>query len=99
MMDDIKDMMKRMEVSTARGRAEINGRAIGLDPDAGEIVRSGRHRADLYIAAARTIGEGIKENRSGILPDELEKAEFIREQLYDLAKAVSLWTIEAEAKA
>ena len=98
-MNEIKELMEKMEVTTARGRARINGRAITLEPDKTESVYQARTRSDMYLATAKELAHGVSMNRSGMTDDELEKVEFIREQLYDLAKEVCINMIEQEARA
>lgn len=96
--NEIKELMERMEVATARGRAEINGRAISLEPDKNESSYQARTRADLYVCTAKELANGVGLNRAGMSADELESVEFIREQLIDLAKNVCVKMIEQEAK-
>lgn len=97
-INEIKSMMEKMEVATARGRAEMNGRAINLDPDRSEKTYQARTRSDMYISASNELAHGVSMNRSGMSAEELEKVEFIREQLIDLAKDVCLKMIEQEAR-
>ena len=101
-MNEIKKMMenldRHMECSTARGRARMNGRAIILEPDRTESVYQARTRSDMYLSTAKELAHGIGMNRSGVSDDELERVEFIREQLFDLAKDVCIRMIEQEAK-
>lgn len=98
-MEEIRNMMKRMEVATARGRAEINNRAISLKPSDGEVERATRERVDLYIDLHKRIAYEIGHMREGMTSEELERIEFIREQLIDLAKDVSVAMVERSAEA
>ena len=98
-MNEIKELMEKMEVTTARGRARINGRAISLEPHKQESTYNSKERVDVYTDIARTLAERVRNARSGMTDKELERVEFIREQLYDLAKDVCINIIEQEAKA
>ena len=84
--NEIKNLIENMEMSSSRGRAVANDRAIILKATKQEIEWASKERAENYIDFAREIGEMVRENRCGINPDELESVEFIREQLFDLAK-------------
>ncbi len=89
-INEIRNMMSKMDVATSRGRAEINGREILLSPNKGQIEFDTRARVDLYISLHREIGEHLPDMRAGMTEEELERVEFIREQLFDLAKDVSV---------
>ena len=93
-MEEIREMLKKMEVATARGRAEVNHRAICLEPNGMNVEMASKARIDIYISIAKRIAEEIRECRDGISAEEVERVEFIREQLLDLAKSVSTEMID-----
>ena len=92
-VNEIKSILGKMDVATARGRAEVNGRAINLEPPRIEIERAARGRAGAYADMAKTLCEAVRANRVGLSDAELERVEFVREQLTDLAKSVYVETI------
>lgn len=92
-VNEIKNILGKMDVATARGRAEVNGRAIILDPPKLEIEMAARGRAGAYADMAKTLCESVRANRAGLTAEELERVEFVREQLIDLAKSVYVETI------
>lgn len=95
---EVKEMLERMdkamEVATARGRAKKNGRAISLEPMRHEVEHSTRSRSARYIEMARDLSAMVRSYRHGVTKEELEKVEFVREQLYDIAKSIELELIE-----
>ncbi len=96
---EIRDVMGKMDVATSRGRAEKNHREIQMRPDLGQIEMATKARIDFYIAMHRDIAEQMPHMRAGMTEDELEKLEFIREQLFDLAKDVSIAMIYVATEA
>ena len=89
-INEIKRVMGKMDVATSRGRAEVNGREIHMNPSMGQIEMQTKARVDLYISINRDIADQISELRAGVSDEELERVEFIREQLMELAKDVSV---------
>lgn len=89
-INEIRNMMGKMDVATSRGRAEINGREILLTHNKGQIECDTRSRIDMYISLNRRIAEDLPHMRAGMSEEELERVEFIREQLFDLAKEISV---------
>ena len=87
--EEIKRALEKMDVSTARSRAKVNGRAICLDPPQSEVDMDTRLRADGYVDCARSIAKVAQAHRVGIKGEELEKLELAREILLDLAKDVT----------
>ena len=86
-MDDLKRIME-MDPATARGRNISEGREIDLSPDRGEIERDTKARVNAYIMAARGLADAVKKARCGIEEKELERVEFVREELFNLAQDV-----------
>ena len=71
--------------TTARGRAEMNGRAIKLEPKQYEIEQCSMERARMYVELSRTLASVVQDNRFGMNDSELENVEFVRELLLDIA--------------
>ena len=89
-INEIRKVLDKMDVATSRGRAEVNGREILLTPNKGQIECDTKSRVDLYISIHREIAEHLPHMRAGMTEEELERVEFLREQLFDLAKDVSV---------
>ncbi len=89
-INEIRRVMDKMDVATSRGRAEVNGREIQMTPSMGQIECDTKSRIDFYIGMHREIAEHLPHMRAGLTDEELERVEFIREQLFDLAKDVSV---------
>ena len=85
--DDLKRIIE-MDPATARGRNRSEGREIDLSPDKGEIERDTKARTDAYIMIARDLAYAIKNARCGVGEKELERVEFVREELFHLAQDV-----------
>lgn len=85
--DDLKKIIE-MDPATARGRNRSEGREIDLSPDKGEIERDTKERTDAYIAIARDLAYAVKNARCGVSEKELERVEFVREELFHLAQDV-----------
>ena len=83
---EIRKALEKMDVTTARGRAEANGRAISLAPKAKEIAEAASWRRDAYLNIVKEIRMIVENNRAGISDEELEMAEFMREMIIELAK-------------
>lgn len=86
--DEIREALEKMEVTTARGRAEFNGREIKLGPNEYLMEDAARARVDGYVGMARELGARTKDHWPGVSDEELESVEFIREQLLGLAKRI-----------
>ena len=84
-LKEIKSIMD-LDVSTARGRAELNEREIVLAPYPHEVEMATRERAEGYKVFSTELAEMVRRNRSGISGMELEKVEHIRELFLDLAE-------------
>ena len=85
--EEIRNALSRMEVTTtARERAKIYGREIRIGPKKYEEEDAARARAEGYIRIARELAARTEEHWHGISDEELEKVEFIREQLLFMAK-------------
>ena len=95
---EIAEALQKMDVSTARGRMELEKRAISLDPIGFEIADAAESRVYGYIRIYDELRSCVESNKYGIKDDELEKVEFIREQLYDLAKKTNLLALEYRMK-
>ena len=99
---EVKDMMMNMErqmnVGTARGRATVDGRAISLKPSEDQVEQETKARIDIYLGTVIDLADRIRCNRAGITDEELESLEFIREQIIDLAKSVSMKMITARVE-
>lgn len=85
--DDLKRIME-MDPATARGRNKSAKREIDLSPDREEIERDTKERVNAYIVTARDLADAVKKARRGIGEKELERIEFIREELFNLAQDV-----------
>lgn len=85
--DDLKRIIE-MDPATARGRNRSEGREIDLSPDREEIERDTKERVNAYIVTARDLADAVKKARCGIGEKELERIEFIREELFNLAQDV-----------
>lgn len=85
--DDLKRIME-MDPATARGRNKSAKREIDLSPDREEIERDTKERVNAYIVTARDLADAVKKARCGIGEKELERIEFIREELFNLAQDV-----------
>lgn len=83
--DEIMKVLDRMDISTARGRMESRGQAVSLKPNKDEIINAAENRARAYRYMSRDLADMISHNRNGLPAKELEMAEFVREQLADLA--------------
>ncbi len=80
------DRLGSMEATTAKGRAQIYGREVEIGPDKYEEEDAARARVEGYIQMARELKARTEANWLGISDEELEKVEFIREQLLIMAK-------------
>ena len=85
--DDLKRIME-MDPATARGRNRSENREIDLSPDREEIERDTKARVNAYIVTARGLAAAVKKARCGIGEKELERVEFVREELIHLAQDV-----------
>ena len=88
MNEEIKRALNHMDISTARNRALMHGRAISIVPDAQEIEVAARERAKAYMDAARQLAENVQVWRTGLPDTELERIELVREELYSLSRDV-----------
>lgn len=91
---DVRKELEKMDVATARGRMELRGKAISLAPTDYEIARSADKRAQLYEETITALKEGVGAHRDGITAEEIEKVEFIREQLYQLASEARQFSLK-----
>ena len=89
-INEIRKVLDKMDVATSRGRAEVNHREIQMTPNRGQVEFDTRARVNMYISMHRDIAEQISDMRAGMTEEELERVEFLREQLFDLAKDVSV---------
>ena len=85
--DDLKRIME-MDPATARGRNRSAQREIDLSPGKEEIERDTKARVNAYIVTARGLADAVKKARCGIGEKELERVEFVREELIHLAQDV-----------
>ena len=84
-MIDIKNEMEKMDVSTARGRAILQNKAINLS-DEREATYATETRGKAYLEFSKRLREMCEENHYGIKEEELEAVEFIRERLIACAR-------------
>lgn len=84
--EDIRTALDEMQVSTARGRAELVGQAVDLEPRPYEVERAMRARADGYLDIYRRLGDLVQDQSAGLGPDELEAVEWIRENMMKLVR-------------
>lgn len=89
--DEIVKALGNIDVSTAIGRMELEKRSIPInaEPEIDVVADAAEWRVRGYISVYNELCELVKDNKCGIMVDELERVEFIREQLYDLAKTIS----------
>ena len=85
-VDEIRNVLDKMDVSSARLRNKKHGRGICLDPTDLEVESQTKARAEHYIGVSRDLAEMVHGARAGLTEDELETVEFVREALLDLAK-------------
>lgn len=85
-MIDVREAMRDMEVSTARGRAILKDKAITLEPCRSEQAYATQERLDFYLEHSRTFARTCVELNKGLKEEELEQIEFIREQFEKLAR-------------
>ena len=85
-VDDIRNVLDKMDVSSARLRNKKHGRGICLEPTDCEVESDTKARAEHYISVSRNLAEMVHRTRSGLTEEELETVEFVREALLDLAK-------------
>ena len=78
---EIREALDAIDVSTARGRAKSNGRAISLAPKDSEIAKNAIQRRDMSLSMTKIPREAVEDNCIGITEDELEMVEFTREML------------------
>ena len=83
--EELKKIME-MDPATARGRNRSEGREIDLSPDREEVERDTKTRATAYVEIARHLAEAVKMARIGVSEKELERVEFVREELYHVAQ-------------
>lgn len=83
--EELKRIME-MDPATARGRNRSEGREIDLSPDREEVERDTKMRAAAYVDVARHLAEAVKMARIGVSEKELERVEFVREELYHVAQ-------------
>ena len=86
--DEIRTALDEMQVSTARGRAELIGQAVDLGPKPYEVEMATKARADGYMGIYRQLAELVQAQRAGIGADEVEAVEWIREHMLTMARNV-----------
>ena len=84
--DEIMEALKCMEVATARGRREANGRQIDWSPSGEDCKGASLQRCASYIRVAIDLRHIVVENHDGIGDKELEAVEFVIEQLEDASR-------------
>lgn len=84
--EEIREALDRIDVSTARGRRSLNGRAIYLGPSEETVTDNAIARSQGYISIAESIRRTIEINGAGITADELEAVEFVIEQIEELSR-------------
>lgn len=84
--EEIRTALDEMQVSTARGRAELIGQAVDLGPRQYEVERAMRARADGYLEIFRRLTDLVQDQSAGIGSDELEAVEWIRENMMKLVR-------------
>ena len=89
-INEIRKVLDKMDVGTSRGRAEVNHRAIQMTPSMEQIEYDTKARIDLYVSLHNDIANHMSRINAGMTAEELERVEFLREQLFDLAKDVSV---------
>lgn len=88
--DEIRAALNEMQISTARGRAELVGQAIDLGPRPYEVERAMRARADGYLEIYRRFTDLVQDQSAGIGADELEAVEWIRENMFKLVRGAHI---------
>lgn len=85
-----KEIRNALDINptTARGRAEMNGRAIKLEPKQYEVEQCSMERARVYVDLSRALSSAVQDNRFGVTDSELENVEFVRELLLDIAGSI-----------
>lgn len=85
--EEIRKALDKMDVSSARQRNKVHGRAICLEPTADEVETQVKSRAECYIKLSRELAEIVHGARAGLSDEELEAVEFVREALLERAKS------------
>lgn len=85
-----KEIRSALDINptTARGRAEMNGRAIKIEPKQYEVEQCSMERARVYVDLSRALSSAVQDNRFGVTDSELENVEFVREMLLDIAGSI-----------
>lgn len=84
-IEEIKNALESVDVSTARGRRTLNGRQIDIEPDEYIALNSAEARGHGYLKLSNDMRNMIHSNRAGIPEAELERVELVMEQLETLA--------------
>ena len=85
-MIDVREAMREVEVSTARGRAILKDKAINLEPNKNEQAYATQERLNSYLEHSRAFARSCEDLNKGLKEEELEQIEFIREQFEKLAR-------------
>ena len=85
-VDEIRQALENINVSTARGRRVLDKREISVEADKDRVSCDAHRRASGYIGVAGELRDMVERNAIGIPEGELESVEFIMEQLEGLAR-------------
>ena len=85
-VDEIREALEKINVSTARGRRVLDKREIDIKPCNAQVASQASCRADGYIEVAKKLRTVVECDPVGIPEGELESVEFIMEQLEGLAR-------------
>lgn len=83
---DVREALKSMDASTARGRAILKDKAINLEPNRSEQAYATQERLNSYLEHSRAFARTCEDINKGLKEEELEQIEFIREQFEKLAR-------------
>ena len=85
-IEEIREALENINVSTARGRRILDSREIDVTPCDTQVASQASCRADGYIEVAKKLRMVVECDPVGIPDGELESVEFIMEQLEGLAR-------------
>ena len=85
-VEEIRQALEKINVSTARGRRVLDKREINVEPPKDAVASHAGCRVNGYLYVAKELRRVIEDNPVGIPEGELESVEFIMEQLEGLAR-------------
>lgn len=90
-IEEIKNALESVDVSTARGRRTLHGKQINVEPSKKGIANAAMERAGVYKMLMDDLRSTAEHHNTGMPEVELECVEMLMEQLEGLYhKALAL---------